>query len=58
MFVLPRRRSEGKALILVGLANGCLIGFNAESLKVMQYYIYNKLLLYYYFLFIALDSQC
>lgn len=58
MFVLPRRRSEGKALILVGLANGCLVGFNAESLKVMQYYIYDNLLLYYYFLFIALDSQC
>ena len=54
MFVRPRRRSEGKALILVGLANGCLVGFNAESLKVMQYYIYDNLLLYYYFIYLLL----
>ena len=31
----PRRRYEGKSYVFVGLANGHLIAFDSESIKVI-----------------------
>lgn len=38
-----RRRYEGKSFVFVGLANGHLVAFDSESIKV---HCYNKLFIY------------